>query len=264
MQPHIDATKNGIASVAESLKNCYAGVDLRIAFVGYTDFDMHTEQARVTLFHFNRDLRPFIRALAKIEADGGGDAPEDIFGGLDFALNKLKWGSVQNTNLLIHIADSPCHGTAYHNWGKRHDDYPNGDPTGITLSELMSRVVKLRIQYKFGWITKSTDKMIKKFNEQLQIEDPQHPPIESFYAFEEPTALAKEVTEAAISSVTASLTAAHVRLTSTRHYRIVPEFPQNWDDFPLLVANVQTFSLLSWTKSLASTESSRSRKPRCV
>ena len=75
MQPHIDATKNGIASVAESLKNCYAGVDLRIAFVGYTDFDMHTEQARVTLFHFNRDLRPFIRALAKIEADGGGDAP---------------------------------------------------------------------------------------------------------------------------------------------------------------------------------------------
>ena len=68
--------------------------------------------------------------------------------------------------MLIHIADAPCHGTQYHN---KHDNYPDGDPSGISHESMMAEVVRLNIQYWFGYIHKSyTDKMIGIFNESLQ------------------------------------------------------------------------------------------------
>ena len=67
---------------------------------------------------------------------------------------------------MIHIADAPCHGTQYHSTS---DDYPNGDPAGITHDQMMREVVRHGIQYWFGYIRKdSTDKMINIFNKSLQ------------------------------------------------------------------------------------------------
>ena len=67
--------------------------------------------------------------------------------------------------VLIHVADAPCHGTQYHTIG---DNYPNGDPAGISHESMMAQVVKLDVQYWFGYIQKSnTDKMIEIFNESL-------------------------------------------------------------------------------------------------
>ena len=67
--------------------------------------------------------------------------------------------------VLIHVADAPCHGTQYHTIS---DNYPNGDPAGISHESMMAQVVKLDVQYWFGYIQKSnTDKMIEIFNESL-------------------------------------------------------------------------------------------------
>lgn len=50
-----------------------------------------------------------------------------------------------------------------------NDDYPEGDPNGISHESLMQHVVKLDIHYWFGYIRKtSTDKMISIFNECLK------------------------------------------------------------------------------------------------
>jgi hypothetical protein len=65
--------------------------------------------------------------LDKCPAKGGGDGPEDVAGGLNAVLD-LSW--IASTRLVIHIADAPCHGTAYHG-GKFRDDYPDGDPLGL-------------------------------------------------------------------------------------------------------------------------------------
>ena len=70
--------------------------------------------------------------------------------------------------VLIHIGDAPCHGVQYHGW-INGDDYPAGDPVGITHEQMMKEVVRLNIQYWFGYIRKSdTDKMINVFNDSLK------------------------------------------------------------------------------------------------
>lgn len=69
--------------------------------------------------------------------------------------------------VLIHIADSPCHGSMYHNGIS--DDHPGGDKYGITHDQMMKEVVRLEIQYWFGYIKRDkTDKMINVFNDSLK------------------------------------------------------------------------------------------------
>ena len=49
------------------------------------------------------------------------------------------------------------------------DSRPNGDPAGISHESMMQQVVRLDIQYWFGYINKSlTDQMIGIFSECLK------------------------------------------------------------------------------------------------
>lgn len=95
-------------------------------------------------------------------ASGGGDTPEDVFGGLEKAL-QLNWDHKQSgTKLVFHICDAPCHGRQFHNLG---DSYPNGDPKGRKHTDLFAQLLRSKIQYYFGRINIHTDLMIKKFEQ---------------------------------------------------------------------------------------------------
>ena len=55
----------------------------------------------------------------------------------------------------------------YHSGGG--DNYPSGDPAGISHQSMMQQVVRLEIQYWFGYINKqSTDQMIRIFSDCLK------------------------------------------------------------------------------------------------
>ena len=85
--------------------------------------------------------------------------------------------------ILIHIADAPCHGTMYH--GGMGDNYPSGDPAGISHESMMQQVVRLDIQYWFGYVSKqSTDQMIGIFNESLKRLSEHHLMIRQFDAIQ--------------------------------------------------------------------------------
>ena len=88
----------------------------------------------------------------------GFDFPEDVVGGLNDVL-KLKW--LCSTRLIIHIGDAPCHGKQYHNL--QADDYPNGDPSGVSPESLMKKIAQKRIHYFFVEIGKYTEKMVEIF-----------------------------------------------------------------------------------------------------
>ena len=86
------------------------------------------------------------------------------------ALFYLKFDHKNNlsplSQVIIHIADAPCHGTQYHNDGG--DSYPNGDPAGISHQEMMKQVVENKVYYWFGYIKEnSTEKMISILNQSL-------------------------------------------------------------------------------------------------
>lgn len=69
---------------------------------------------------------------------------------------------------MIHIADAPCHGKKYHGV-VTSDRYPEGDPGGRQLDDLMHMMAKQNIFYYFGYIKKAcTLPMIKAFNSSLR------------------------------------------------------------------------------------------------
>lgn len=76
-----------------------------------------------------------IQFLDKVEATGGGDAAEDVVGGLEKALNDFKF-TTEGHNLVFLIADCPCHGKQYHNI--QSDDYKDNVPEG-TLENVVKR-----------------------------------------------------------------------------------------------------------------------------
>ena len=84
---------------------------------------------------------------------------------------------------MIHIADCPCHGNQYHSG--LSDSHPGGDPGGISHESMMEQVVRLDIQYWFGYIQRQyTDKMIEVFDECLQALSQQRLIIQQFNAME--------------------------------------------------------------------------------
>eukprot|EP01034_Spumella_vulgaris_P039414 gene39414-48708_t len=158
MESYIDAAKNNIRQVADSLTRLYPDVPLRVAFIGYRD---HCDgSARLEVMRFTTNMEEFKTFVGKMVAKGGGDTPEDVFGALRVA-ETMEWRSA--TRILCHIADAPCHGTPeFHDYD---DSHPGGDPHGLKADKLLKGLKDQRVQYYFGKITDYTDKMITRFNQ---------------------------------------------------------------------------------------------------
>ena len=79
---------------------------MRVGFVGYRDHSDDSE--RIVSIDLTEDTAEVINFLDSVEATGGADECEDIFGGLERVIS-LGW---KNPNrILIHIGDAPQHGS---------------------------------------------------------------------------------------------------------------------------------------------------------
>lgn len=63
---------------------------------------------------------------------------------------------------MFHIGDAPCHGTQFHE-SSIVDDHPDGDPRGLKIEDLLSKIQELKIIYWFAKLNDTTDKMIEEF-----------------------------------------------------------------------------------------------------
>ena len=134
--------------------------------------------------------------------------------------------------VLIHIADCPCHGLQYHGSTSMGDTYPNGDPAGISHEAMMQKVAQNEVQYWFGYINREyTDKMISVFNESLRRLSGQCLMIRQFDAMQP-----QEVGSAVHKSVTASVVGSEARkVASAESWTIDPTVP-TWESLPELSA----------------------------
>ena len=144
-----------------TVKNVHPDLSLKVAFVGYRD---HDDQERILSLKFTAEIASFKSFVSKIEAGGGGDAAEDVFGGLEEA-GKLQWTAP--TRILFHVADAACHGRQYHD--DVLDYYPNGDPRGLNARDLLKVLEDHNIKYWFAKLTDKTDKMITAFQRVLKM-----------------------------------------------------------------------------------------------
>ncbi|RIA93483.1 kinase-like domain-containing protein [Glomus cerebriforme] len=157
MGGYINAAKDCIQQVVEHMERTNPNIKLWIGFCGYRD---HCDgDNRLQIFDFTNSHEEFKDYISKkVIADGGGDAPEDVLGGLDAAVKKLNW--CHSTRVLLHMGDYPPHGTDF--W-KLDDSYPNGDPNGLTAESVLNDIKSSGISYYFGKITDNTDEMIRIF-----------------------------------------------------------------------------------------------------
>ncbi|KAK9833462.1 hypothetical protein WJX81_007302 [Elliptochloris bilobata] len=132
------------------------------------DYSDEPESAeRITVCDFTRESEQLRRFLASERADGGGDAAEDVAGGL-LAATKLDWEAV--TKLVVHFADQPCHSLRYHD-PNLLDFYPNGCPSGLVPEELLAQLATSRMSYTFCGLTAATDQMVSVFASAFQHAD---------------------------------------------------------------------------------------------
>jgi von Willebrand factor type A domain-containing protein len=104
MGEEIDAVKSTIRTVAARLGTDQT--DVRVGLVAYKD----RGDAEVThVYPFSSDLAAFSRSVARIQADGGGDYPEDMQAGLSLAIDQLAWRADATARLVVVIADAPPH-----------------------------------------------------------------------------------------------------------------------------------------------------------
>ena len=139
---------------------------VRVAVVAYRDFCDGAR--RLQVLPFTDSSRGALAFLEGIHADGGGDAAEDVRGGLEAALG-LGWHvgvtDAQNakyTKVIVHIADAPAHGTAYHDFGKAGDDHlSDGGGQGASLETLVARASLEAIDYLFVHVNGSEGDLAK-------------------------------------------------------------------------------------------------------
>lgn len=156
MQPWIEASKQTIKEMIHALPA--EEEHKRVAFVGYRDFGDGPAQT----LGFTERVEDIIRFIDGQHAFGGGDAAEDVAGGLADALAQ-NW--VSQTRTLVLIADAPCHGKQYQPNAYASDDYPDGDPTGLSMTHLLRTCRTSGIDFTFVQLTSEMDRMQRELQQ---------------------------------------------------------------------------------------------------
>lgn len=157
MDPWIHEAKTKIQDIIEVSSEQHANAQFEVALVSYRDYG-DTVRFRVADFCSANQV---VQALDHVRAEGGDDAAEDVAGALDH-VSRLTWGP-SNVRMMFHIADAPAHGLAYHAI-QVSDRFPEGDPEGKNIDEILRYLVELNVEYTFVRITSSTDMMLDVFH----------------------------------------------------------------------------------------------------
>ena len=138
----LNEAKKNIKKIIEEIYDNNPGSKIRISFIGYRDFIDEKEVRKYDNIEFTENLEEFNNFLSKLDCSGGGDEPEDVVGALQQGLN-MKWES--NAKYAVLVADAPCHGKNYHNI--TYDKFPNGDPSGVKLEDIMKQFYEKNITF---------------------------------------------------------------------------------------------------------------------
>lgn len=147
-------------------------------------------------------------------------------------INSVASQLILHFQVLIHIADAPCHGKQYHD-SSVGDDYPDGDPKGLQLDHMMKKLADSSIHYYFGYINKRcTLPMINAFNTSLQAVSENLHSIQQFDA-QDP----HKLLEGVYRSVTCSISATKdVLLNGSKRARrnyIIDDTIPEWHSSPI-------------------------------
>jgi hypothetical protein len=156
MGPWIRQAQIKTTKIVHDIRHDHPTADVRVAFVGYRDYD---DIERFVVHNFAKP-ETTMRSIRHVEPLGGDDLAEDVAHALAKTLH-LDWSDA-DVRMVIHIADAPAHGDAFHR-PTVSDRFPEGDPEGLDPRDFIEKFSFLDIEYTFVSITKDTDVMIEAF-----------------------------------------------------------------------------------------------------
>ena len=108
--------------------------DLRVAVVEYRDHPPQDRSFVARTHAFEADLARCQKVINRLSPNGGGDAPEAVYDGLEAACTKLKWRP-HSCRLAVLVGDAPPHGTGFGG-----DGFRNGCPCGLTAAQVTAQL----------------------------------------------------------------------------------------------------------------------------
>ena len=157
MSPYLDGSKEIIKQMIKDIKEKYRNSSIFVGFIAYRD---HCDKTILETLDLTSDFEVINTFISSLKASGGGDPPEAVADGLNFAANKINWREEQSLRMLIHILDAPPHGKEF---GGKGDSYPNGCPCKLDYANLIQKLASMKIQYLVLKVNNSVDLMIQIF-----------------------------------------------------------------------------------------------------
>jgi hypothetical protein len=106
MADEINQLTENIRAISAQIDALPAQPDVRFGLVTYRDRgDAYVTQT----YDFTPNVEAFADLLAEVEADGGGDYPEDLNEGLSQAIHNVEWRVDGTVSLVFLVADAPPH-----------------------------------------------------------------------------------------------------------------------------------------------------------
>lgn len=106
MADEIQQLKDNIRAISAQVDALPSRPDVRFGLVAYRD----REDAFLTqVTDFTPDVETFAAALVQVQADGGGDYPEDLNQALADAIHRPEWRVANTVSLIFLVADAPPH-----------------------------------------------------------------------------------------------------------------------------------------------------------
>ncbi|KAL4510594.1 hypothetical protein ABPG72_004748 [Tetrahymena utriculariae] len=164
MQPYVTQVKNQIKSIIDKIKgNHQQSIEIFLSMVAYRD--RNDFQSFETL-KFTKSVDEFQQFVEQLNFYGGDDQCEDVKIGLQQVI-KLEWKQ-DNLNLLLWMADSPCHGKEFH-LTNANDNYTEDSVEDI--KQLLQEISEQQIDLYFYRINETTDQMISQFSKYIFVYD---------------------------------------------------------------------------------------------
>ncbi|MCB8983138.1 MAG: VWA domain-containing protein [Ardenticatenaceae bacterium] len=106
MADEIQQLKDNIRAISAQVDALPSQPDVRFGLVAYRD----REDAFLTqVTDFTPNVETFAAALDQVQADGGGDYPEDLNQALADAIHQPEWRVANTVSLIFLVADAPPH-----------------------------------------------------------------------------------------------------------------------------------------------------------
>ncbi|KAJ3121640.1 hypothetical protein HK098_003497 [Nowakowskiella sp. JEL0407] len=143
MESLIDTVRFELYNIIHALSSELQFETANVAFVGYRDF--YNKHDQFVIRDFTSDLNEMRNFIANVKTFGNFDNAEDVIGGYDMAVNRIRW-TQRNHKLIVHFADYGGHCTGWNSGASDNYSDPNLIQNPRCRPEKMDTYVKDMIE----------------------------------------------------------------------------------------------------------------------